>query len=155
MFPSHDPCEWVEETVGKSLITQTRRVTFEAFHIPENNTVNIPYGPLISVESVKYYDSADVLQTLATSAYTVDVYGNRLKFDDLPDIEDRPNAVEINYTAGFGAASTDVPTPLIQAVKYLAAQMFENRLPVIVGTSAQEMPLTAQYLISRYSPVLK
>lgn len=146
---------WVEKYLGKALVTQEWKATYESFHVSENDTVQLPMGSLQSVESVKYYDSDDVLQTVSTSDYYVDTLKARVRFTTLPDLQDRPNALEINYTAGYGDAATDVPEPIITAVRYLVTQFFENRIPVVVGTSTAPMPMTAEYLLLPYTEVLR
>ena len=146
---------YTEKILGKSLLSQVRKVTYEANHIPNNGIVNIPFGPLISIDSVKYYNSSDVLTTVSTDDYTTDLLGDRLKFDDLPNLEDRPNALEINYTAGYGTASTDVPTPIIQAVKFLTNHLYEQRVPVINGTISTPVPFTYNAILYPYTELLK
>jgi len=37
------------------------------------------------------------------------------------------NAVEVIYTVGYGATSSDVPSPLIRAVKNMVSFLYDNR----------------------------
>src|SRR3954462_13141 len=63
--------QFVENETGRSLITQQWRLTlarFPAF----GECIRLGRPPLISVESLKYYDSSGALQTLSPSAYYVD-----------------------------------------------------------------------------------
>ncbi len=71
-------------------------------------------APLVSVESVKYVDSDKVEQTMDTSDYQVQSgllnAPGRIKFiGSVPSLDDRPDAVKIRFTAGYGAegATTD------------------------------------------------
>ena len=61
----------VERDTGLALLTQTRDLYLDG--VPMDHTpLRVPYPPLQSVTSVKYTDTAAVLQTLAASNYVVD-----------------------------------------------------------------------------------
>lgn len=62
-------------------------------------------------------------------------------------LEDRPDAITVTYTAGFGPAATDVPPTLRAAVKLLAAHRFEIREEVVIGTVATQIPRGVDSLI--------
>lgn len=89
--------------------------------------LRLPYGQLQSVTSVKYYDSANTIQTLATSIYDVD---NRTDPGNItlaysqsfPEVYDKPNAVEVEYVCGY----TLVPEVVKQAIKIKCELMFGN-----------------------------
>jgi uncharacterized phiE125 gp8 family phage protein len=57
---------------------------------------------------------------------------------------------KVDYVVGNGRVSTDVPEPLIQCIKIMVADMYENRQSVIVGKIVSEIPRTAQYLMNPY-----
>jgi len=88
-------------------------------------------GPLIAVSSIKYYDTDGLQQTLATTEYAVDssskparVYPAYGKY--WPATRSIPNAVEINFTAGYANAAS-VPQQLKEAMLLLIAHLYENR----------------------------
>jgi len=56
---------------------------------------------------------------------------------------------KVNYKVGYDSAS-DIPTALIQAIKIIVADMYENRQSVIVGKVVSEIPKTAEYLMQNY-----
>tara|TARA_R100000655_G_scaffold70678_4_gene108963 strand:+ start:1002 stop:1571 length:570 start_codon:yes stop_codon:yes gene_type:complete len=56
---------------------------------------------------------------------------------------------KVNYKVGYDSAS-DIPKPLIQAIKIIVADMYENRQSVIVGKTVAEIPKTAEYLMQNY-----
>ncbi len=58
--------------------------------------------------------------------------------------------IEIDFTAGFGAAADDVPAPIRQAILMLVSHWFETREPVAIGTPALEMPFTVSQMIAPY-----
>ena len=116
--------------------------------------IQIPKPPLVSVESLKYYDTDGVLQTLSTAAYRVDTAAQpgRIVLDDdydWPDVDVRPNAVVIAYTAGYGKPS-EVPQALRIAINFMLAHWYSNRLPVTIGSMVSQIPETAEALLWQF-----
>lgn len=104
-----------ENQTGRALVTQQWKQTFDAFPVA---AIALDKSPLASVQSVKYYDAAGVLQTLAGSAYTVHTSGLAglvapAAGTAWPGTQDRPEAVEIAFTAGYGNAAA-VPQEIKQ-----------------------------------------
>lgn len=127
----------VEGNTGRSLITQTWRLTLDRF--PRNDeAIQLERPPLISVESVQYVDTNGATQEMATADYIVDtshVQGEvALAYDKTwPDTRAQRNAVLVNYTAGYGAASA-VPEALKAAIKLRLGDLYENREASVIGT---------------------
>jgi hypothetical protein len=72
----------------------------------------------------------------------------RPKDDDVPDVEsDQGPPWLINYVAGYGPATTDVPDAIIAAVKGLMTHLFEHR-----GEDPRQVPIPEfiQYMVSGY-----
>lgn len=70
----------------------------------------------------------------------------RPKDDDVPDVESDQGAPWlINYVAGYGPATTDVPDAIIAAVKGLMTHLFEHR-----GEDPRQVPVPdfIQYMVS-------
>ena len=118
---------YAERHTRRALITQTWQGHF--FTVPCNSEVWLPHPRIISVESVKYYDPDDAIQTLATSKYHVVAGENgRVKVNEWPGVHaTRPDRYQVNWTSGYGAAGTDVPEDIITAMKMLVAFWFEER----------------------------
>lgn len=108
-------------------------------------SMKVGLGPLISVDSVKYFDADDVEQTLSSSLYRVypalDGFEVELKQDTtIPVLAHRKDAVKITFTAGYGAGP-DVPEPILGAISMLAGHFYENPTesspdrnhPIVVG----------------------
>jgi len=141
--------EIVEQRTGKSLITQSRTIKLDYF--PRCATILLPYGPLISVTTVKYYDESNVEQTMSSSLYQVDAYSNVPRIfvtDYWPATYDKINAVEIIYSAGYGANGSSVPKPLKQAMYLILGHLYEHREQV--GDEMFELPFGAEALMSNY-----
>lgn len=93
--------EWCEVYEGRSYMAQTITAYMDAL-----GDVSLPRPPLVSVDSVKYYDTSGVQQTLGTSVYSVDVFREPgmvyLAYNQSwPTTRLIPNAVEIIYKAGY------------------------------------------------------
>ena len=72
-----------------------------------------------------------------------------LKSDtDWPDIYDRPDAVEVNFTAGYADAAS-VPKILRHAVLLLISHLYENRAAVSNG-QVTEIPYTVKHLLESH-----
>tara|TARA_R100000329_G_C7613833_1_gene217843 strand:+ start:383 stop:1030 length:648 start_codon:yes stop_codon:yes gene_type:complete len=106
---------------------------------------------------VKYYDTDNSLQTLASSQYDVSNlnYPNAnvliypAKDADWPDTYDKPDAVEIKFTAGLNQ-TYNIPEGLIQAILLIIGRYYEIRQDVVTGTIAVAIPLAAEHLINQY-----
>lgn len=150
----------VEDYTGRALISQTWKLVqdewpsahwYSQLRDPQaGRTITLDRSPLISVESVKYYPASGAAQaTLSSDTYHV-LTGPMpgvvvLKSDQTwPDLYDRPDAVEVNFTAGYANAAA-APKTLRQAVLLLIAEMYE----VNVGNITSELP-TVKALLESY-----
>lgn len=140
----------VSNDLGRALVTTTYTLHLQTW---PGREIQLPYPPLISVDSVKYYgDSTETLDTFSSGSYTVSTGGdpgviwlNENK--DWPDLMNRPNPIEVQFQAGYGSDADDVPAAIQAAVTMTACLWFEQPLPVIVGTISSELPLGASRLI--------
>ena len=81
------------------------------------NQIVLPYPPLKSITSIKYYDAAGSQQTWSTDNYRDLTYHNQKGYIEIkdgstmPTLEDRAAAVEIKFKCGYGTSSdgTDIP----------------------------------------------
>ena len=112
-------------------------------------------SPVSSITHIKYYDTNDSLQTLASSNYILDDTYEPARIGiavdgELPNVADRINAVQVKYTVGYGTASTDVPEGIRTAIILTVGNWYENRQSVITGRTATELPLSSQYLLDQF-----
>lgn len=101
----------------------------------------LPRPPLVSVDSIAYYDLDNALQTLSTDVYqtvTAGHYGSvHLKFgQSWPDTYSRPDAVTVTYTAGYGDADA-VPQVLKQGIMMRVAHWYRNKESTVEATMMQ------------------
>jgi uncharacterized phiE125 gp8 family phage protein len=119
-----------ENRLKSTLLESTWLLTLDAFPC----IIRLEYGPIIAVQSVKYYDTAGILQTLSPSAWRVS--DHRIQPVDLwPTTQlRRIGAVQVQYTAGYAA----VPGPVVDWMKLALTDLYEQR-----GRSA-ERPVLPQ-----------
>jgi uncharacterized phiE125 gp8 family phage protein len=139
--------------LGRALITQTWAVEFPTF----SSRLDLPLGPLQSA-IIQYYDSTNVLQTLATSVYAVLTDGLgpyvSLKYNQQwPQTYTRDDAVKVTWVAGYGATPASVPAAIRSAMLLLIAHWYDNRAAVNVGNITSELPLAAAALLAPYRRV--
>ena len=137
--------------LGRALITQTWRVDYAAFE----EFMRLPVCNLISVLTVTYYDVNNAQQTLADTVYSSlsDTGGPFIALktnQSWPATYIRPDAVRVNWTAGYGAAAANVPMPIRQAALLLVGHWYENRATVNVGNITSIIPFTVDALIAPF-----
>lgn len=99
-----------EQETGLALILRTLELGLDEF--PGADPIPL-VAPLVAITSVKYYDTAGVLQTLDSATYLLDEHSKPPRLYLAPDqvwpsTQARSNAVLVRFTAGV-ALSTDVP----------------------------------------------
>ena len=127
-----------ESYAGLSFVTQTRRVKLDSFPC-KSLYIELPYGPVQSIESFTYLNDAGGTTTLVLDTdfgldkhsriarvYAIDSNG---EIDDWPtDVRDVPHAITIDYNAGYDDVSYETtPEQVKTAIKLYLAQFFENR----------------------------
>lgn len=140
--------EMIEDYTRQAFRSQTWKLTTNEW---PDVTLWLPRAPLLSVESVKYYPADGGAQlTLSASLYHVSTglmpgCITLKENESWPDLAVRPDAVEVNFTAGH--ADDTEPKKMVQALRLLISNFFENRVPVIQGTIVGEVPMSAQWLM--------
>ena len=56
------------------------------------------------------------------------------------NLQSRPDAVGVEFVAGYGDAPADVPAPIRQAMRLLIGAWYENRESTAIGVSVAELP---------------
>jgi len=96
------------------------------------DVIEVPYNPLSSVTSIKYYDSAGSQQTWSSDEYQIDTstrpgrimpaYGY-----SYPTFRSQFKTIEVKYVAGFGADESYVPENFKLAIKFAIAAWYKDR----------------------------
>jgi uncharacterized phiE125 gp8 family phage protein len=141
-----------EKIQNRALITQTLELSLDAW--PAVNWIKIPRPPLQSITSIKYYDQDDTEETLDSGSYFVDTASEPGRVvlnygESWPTVSLRPaNAVIVQYVAGYGDDSEDVPETTKQAIRLLVGHWHENREAVSTsGAVPKDIPFGVQALL--------
>lgn len=138
----------LERLLKRAFISQTWTAYADKFECE----FCLPYPPLISVTSVKYYNLDGTITTLDPLNYWVVINeepGEVVKRYNVtyPQLEyGRPNAIEIEYVAGY----TVVPEEIKQAMKLLLTDWFEHRGSVVIGNINTKIPNYVLDLVHSY-----
>lgn len=87
------------------------------------------YRPAVSVTHVKYY-SGGSLATYSSGDYSLDAGRGlvHLDYDAVaPTYDDRWDAIQVTYTAGYGSNSQNVPDKFKHPLKLLIENAFDDR----------------------------
>lgn len=119
--------EDVERATGLALIEQGWRLVLDRW--PQGGTATLLRQPVREVISVTAYGSEGEAWRVGTSTYQTDTLSRpaRVHFGETPEPLRTLNGVEIDFTAGFGEAGTDVPDTLKRAILLLVAHWYEFR----------------------------
>jgi len=164
----------LEELTGRKFVSQKWDTFLDCFPYSQNNkwwdgtrdgaiselngagsNIDLPFGPLISVEGVFTYDDSDTEYAFASSNYNLDLYGPygviALKSGAVwPQTVLRTiNGIKVSATYGYAV----VPSGIKEAVKIFVGKMFENRGDSALGEAAFTIPATAMVLLGPYTRV--
>jgi uncharacterized phiE125 gp8 family phage protein len=153
---------WLEKATECCLITRQMTWTLDQFPRKRDATggqkarsgqLVLPRYPVQSIDEIRYIDADGDSQTidLATIRLRRDSTGrNRLALADWaawPTTRNTPDAIEIDFTVGFGETQNDVPADWKQPLLLLVAHWFENREAVAVGVVTKEMEFGVNSLL--------
>lgn len=138
--------DYVELYTGRAIVSQTWELVLDDF----SDAMLIPKGPVSSITSVKYFDTADVEQTISGTNYALDAVSDPawlVKASDYtwPDVADGVNNVIIRFAAGYSS----VPAAMKQAILLLIGQWFDQRADVS-DKAMIAMPNAVEALLTNY-----
>lgn len=149
--------KYCEAYCNRVFITQTWIQLEDEF----NDVIELKVNPVISLTSLKYYDTNESQQTLTDNTANFQKRFNRdvAKIyegttNDFPNISTKwVEPIEITYVCGYGAAS-DVPEDIKHAIKLMVAHLYENREAVNVPIAGMpndiKLPLAVRNILDRY-----
>lgn len=121
--------------------------------IGDGNRIFFERSPLVSIDSVQYYNTAEVQTPFVTTANWRTLTHCRpgaleLRSDaQWPDVYDRSDAVQITFTAGHGPTAATVPADLVALMKLLIKHYYDNRDSFVMGGSVADVPFLIKQLI--------
>ncbi len=133
-----------ENFLNRRLMPQSVELKMDGF---PSHGFEIGIDPVRSITSIKYDDSDNVEQTLASSVYESDL--DRLKGwiqpktgQVWPSTYDKLQSVRIAMDVGFASAAV-IPQPIRHAIILMVGHYYENRENVAVG-ALKEIPQGAK-----------
>lgn len=127
-----------ESMTWRQFVNATYTATFAYWREP----LELPRPPIVSVTSVKYYDTTNTQQTWASSNYRVKT-GSPGHIEavstSIPAVYNRWDAIEVIYTCGYGTSGHDVPEPIRMAIGFLARHWYECGCEGSVPTTVRGM----------------
>lgn len=117
----------------------------------DRDAILLPVGPAISVTGILYADTAGDGQVFGD--YDVDLSSRpgRIRPEygvSWPQTREQMNAVAVTFSAGYGAAGSNVPEHLREAMLLLIGHWYRNREAVNIGNITTELPLGARDLLN-------
>ena len=131
--------QYAENYTKRTFNPQVWQLVLDGF---PSGGVEIPRPPLSSASSnvvITYYDTSAALQTLGSSAYTIDyesepaIVAPSTLTDEWPDTNEQLNAVKIQFVCGYpydtvgGGSTITVPESIKTWIKMRVGAMYENR----------------------------
>lgn len=124
----------VEEYCNRRLMLATYDFTLSGW--PQRG-ITLPFSPVVSVDSIKYYDGSNVQQTWASTNYHYNADAEPLLIsyvNDVPDLyENRTDLVTVRFKVGYSSSETTatqqaaVPGGLKQAILKLITDLHYHR----------------------------
>lgn len=114
-------------------------------------------APVELIQRITYINTAGTEMLINPLAYYLvpDVMGGRVCWSDayaVPgDCARRPDAVRIDYLAGYGSQTEDAPARVRQAVRMLVGHWYRHREDVVIAAGApKEMPKAVDALMAPF-----
>lgn len=125
--------EAAEAACGRALAPQTLEMALVAFP-GTDGAIALEKGPVATISSVKYTDTAGVEQTITSTAYALSLYGFSNKIAPTygnywPTAQDIPDAVRIRYVTGY----VTCPEAARSWILLQIGAMYEHREAATVG----------------------
>lgn len=138
-----------ENATGRALMASTWVAACHSW--PCNSIMSLTVSPVSAISSVKYYADGDTaLTTLDPSNYSLatTISPAVVIFDedfDAPDLADRPDAIQVTFTAG-AATTAAIPPSMKHAVRLILRHYYDHP-EAINDTKGVELPFGIKHLL--------
>lgn len=116
---------------------------------PFEQVLTLGKGQVSSITSLVYNDINGTEQTWADTNYKLDNYSKptllKLIADSLPTLNVKNPYIRVRFVAGFGAADTDVPEDVKDALALMVVEMYNTRTD-----ERPPMPKASERILSQY-----
>lgn len=135
---------------GRVLVQQDWRVYFSEFSL---RGLEVPFPPLIRVNSITYLDSSGNEQTLSNSVYIVTktepAFVKLKSGQSWPEVLNQPDSITIHFTAGY--ATLDANSPITEYTSGIPASIKAAML-LVIGDLYQNREAQALVQGAEYQP---
>ena len=145
--------EAAKEQVENTTWTTLLRTTYTAYFNRFSSVMVLDDYPITEITSIKYYNSEGVLTTVDQSTYFTDLISTPsiiIFKDGTPTTQHlRPNAVEIEYKAGY-INTNAIPSSLKSAILLMIGHWYEHREDIVIGSTTTEVPISSKSLMNNF-----
>ena len=140
---------YIEAEAGISVQAQTLAARFDGF----NRVLRLTRGPVSSITSVKYFDTAGALQTVPANQYQVARRRNIALIEAAPGYawpltQRAMDAVTVEYQAGYSEAGL-YPAQAVHAARILVRHWYDHPDLQVTGIIATTLSHTVAALINQ------
>lgn len=139
-----------EGALGRAMIAQKWG---QSMQYPAGR-VYLKMTPVTELTAVKYWDADNVQQTATLSDFRLVANGTWAYVEPIdgaawPTAFNRPDAVTLEYMAGYGETAANVPADLRHALLLLISHWYQNR-EASSESAVQEIPLGFEMLVNAH-----
>lgn len=151
--------EHAEGFLRRPLITQVWRLLIDQFP----RTIDLPLPPLQSVDTIKYIATDGVQTLLPSSEYKVSPVPTTARKQKprrsrirpafgfaWPSTQHETDAVEVEFTCGYGDDGEDIPAVILHGMKMVGAELYIQRKQSLQDVFMHEAAIKAENLWWRY-----
>jgi uncharacterized phiE125 gp8 family phage protein len=142
----------VEAQTRRALLAQSWRLVRDVW--PASGRLPLLPVPLMAVTAIRIFDADGVPHLLDVGDFSIDMVSAPAVLAFARGAPLAPGklaaGIEIDMSAGYGEEHEDVPAPLRQAVRMLAAHWYENRGVIAAGGEVASMPGSVSTLIAPF-----
>ncbi len=149
--------EVLEQRTGRAFISRSVRMFLDEW--PENGVIELPLSPVSNVTAISYFDYSTEVSTNGMALFQKDYEDQDLpprlvpeSETVLPIVQDKLNAITIDFLAGYGDSPNDIPSRIKQCILFLVAHWYSCREPVINGTAilSNKIPYTFETTLNSF-----
>jgi uncharacterized phiE125 gp8 family phage protein len=122
----------------------------------DGRPIRLPRLPLVSVDTVTSYSLTGTPTVMSSSGYFIDAYSEpgrlclKSGYTWPTATRDQVGGV-IRFTAGYSTTpASGIPDPLVEAIRKLVTEHYENREVVAIGNIVSTLPLGYDEMLSEY-----
>lgn len=143
-----DARQWAETVTGRQFLQADYQQVLACW--PAGGVIEVPRPPLMSVTSIQYLDTSGTLQTMDADHYVVTAPSGpacqagriSLAFGaSWPDVLEQADAIRIAFRAGYGAAASSVPGPIVRAIRLAVGTFYEQRENDVLDKTVTALPM--------------